>query len=159
LVLFFDEVRVCFELPRQGDVTMTTGMLEMSCNFKTTETVELQRPWVFSLRLDPVQASSADYEPRTWEAVDPNRPAIMGGVVKPADLAQLVEFTAAMMIAPLCTLGVQAPAAVKAWARPLPAIQQLLFPAAGGGGLAPQQVYLEMMSRNRALYVLPVIDT
>jgi hypothetical protein len=166
LVVYFDDVRVCFEvMPGTGgaDGPPFVGLWELSCNFKTSATIELSWPWVFGLLVDPTNTSAGLYEPRSWEFVDPNVPAIMG-TVKPQDLAGIVDFVAGMLIAPMSAAGVQAPTPpptppVGTWTRPLPAMQQLVFPAIKAGGLRPQQVYLEMMARRKALYVLPAIDT
>ncbi len=163
LVVFFDDVRACFEVPtsRGGSDTnsATQGLWELSCNFKSSATIELAWPWVFSLRVDPVRASLSPDEPRTWEFVDPNVPAIMGNV-GPHDLEKLVDLVADLFIAPISAVGVQAPASVRPWTRPLPALQQEVFPAIQPpAGIRAQQVYLEMMARRKALYILSAIDT
>ena len=162
LVVFFDDVRACFEIPNvQGSdgSTAFVGVRELSCNFKTSATIELAWPWVFGLRVDPISSSSGVYEPRTWEIVDPGLPGIMG-TVAPQDLAKLVDLIAEMLIAPISAIGVRAPAAVLPWTRPSPAMQQEVFTSgAPPTGLRAQQIYLEMLARRKALYVLPAIDT
>lgn len=162
LVVFFDDVRACFEISAaQGsDGPASVGVWELSCNFKTSATIELAWPWVFSLRVDPFISQGGFTEPRTWEFVDPNVPAIMG-TLQPQDLAKIVDLIAQLIIAPISTVGVSAPTApIGTWARPLPAMQQLVFPALQPPPpLRAQQVYLEMLGRRKALYVLPAIDT
>ncbi len=162
LIVFFDDVRACFEVPNaQGTDGLTpfVGVWELSCNFKTSATIDLSWPWVFGLRIDPVRAPGGEYEPRTWEFIDPNVPAIMG-TVGPSDLAKLVDLIADLLIAPVSAVGVQVPASPRPWTEPLPATQQLMFPPVQPPPpLRPQQAYLEMLARRKALYVLPVIDT
>jgi hypothetical protein len=162
LVVFFDDVRACFEVPNaQGSdgPTPFVGVWELSCNFKASATVELSWPWVFGLRIDQVPAKASDYEPRTWEFVDPNVPAIMG-TLAPQDIAQLVELIADLMISPMSAAMIGSPASVRPWTRPLPAMQQEVFPAIQPGtGIRAQQVYLELLARRKGLYVLTAIDT
>ena len=164
LVVFFDDVRACFEVPNAQGRDGPPGLIghwELSSNFKTSATIELAWPWVFGLRVDPIRPSSGVYESRTWEFIDPNVLAIMGAVA-PQDLATLVNLIAEMLIAPISATGVGAPVAVRPWTRPLPAMQQEIFPAVqppAGLGLKTQQAYLEMLARRKALYILPAIDT
>jgi hypothetical protein len=162
LVVFFDDVRACFEVPNvegSDGSTAFVGVRELSCNFKTSATIELAWPFVFGLRLDTIPSLREVYEPRTWEIVHPNDPNIMGSVAL-QDLVLLVKLIAEELIAPLSASSVQAPAAVRPWTRPLPAIQQEIFPAVQpAAGLQAQQIYVEMLARRKALYVLPAIDT
>lgn len=164
LVLFFDDVRACFEVPNPQGVDGTStfiGLWELSCNFRTTATIDLAWPWVFSLRMDQARASSAPLEPRSWEFVDPNVPAIMA-TVAPSDLAKLVDLIAAAMLAPHTGQGAGPAVNPGNWARPLPAMQQLIFPAftpPAGVALGVQQAYIELLSRRKALYALTAIET
>ena len=161
LVLFFDDVRVCFEVPNpQGVDGMSTfiGVWELSCNFKTSATIELAWPWVFSLRVDQIRPSGSPLEPRSWEFIDPNVPAIMG-TLAPVDVAKMVDLTAAMLVAPMSSVGISAPPSPRPWTRPLPSMQQEVFPTVQPALLVAQQFYLEMFARRKALYALPVIDT
>src|SRR5262249_20819005 len=152
----------CFEMPNvegSDGSTNFVGIRELSCNFKTSATIELAWPWVFSLRVDPIRSPSGLYEPRSWEIVHPNDRTIMS-TVAPQDLAKLVDLIADMLIAPISAIGVRAPVTVRPWTRPLPAMQQEVFTSGPlPSGLTVQQIYLEMLARHKALYVLSALDT
>jgi hypothetical protein len=69
-----------------------------------------------------------------------------------------VDLIARLLIAPVSAFGIGAPAAVNPWTRPLPAMQQAMFPSIAPSGFRPQQAYLELMARRKVLYALPVVD-
>lgn len=157
LVVHFDDVRACFEVSTNEPPASPFGGLELSCNFKTSATISLAWPWVFAVIADPVLASAAPYEPRTWEFADPNVPTVMN-TVSSAHLAKLIDFIAAQIIAPISTPRLaNLPGAIP-WTRLLPAMQQEIIPPI----VLPrrtQQFYLELLARRKALYVLPVLNT
>jgi hypothetical protein len=158
LVAYFDDVRACFEL-QSGTDGAARPLWELSCNFKTSATIQVAWPWVFSLHLDPLRVAPTLYEPRTWEFVDPNIPNIMG-TLAPARLARIVEMIGDLLIAPVSTVGIVPPIGARAWNRPLPTIQQAIFPPImPGSPLQPQQAYLELFARRKTLYALAAIDT
>jgi hypothetical protein len=163
LVVYFDDVRACFEIPNMQGADGTTGTVgawELCCNFKTSGTITLAWPWVFSLRVDPpTMPGSPPYEPMTWEFIDPNVPAVMA-TLKPTDFNAIVEIIARFLIAPISALGIQAPAGPRPWTRPLPAMQQEIVPTITPPlGLPVQRFYMEIMARHKSLYVLPAIDS
>jgi len=156
LVAYFDDVRACFELNgAEGE----RPLWELSCNFKTAATVQIAWPWVFNLRVDPLTVSPTVYEPRTWEFVDPNIPDIMQNL-SPAQLTNLVQLIGEQLLAPVSTAGIVSPIGARPWTRPLPTVQQAIFPPlTPPAPLRAQQAYVELFTRRKAVYGVTGIDT
>ena len=154
LVVFFDDLRICFEGLGQSSDSPHLPLLELSASISVPATVTLGGQLVpdFAFYLGSIQPG----DQRVWEAVDPNR---VKGTTGPG-WAPLVETVAYELLAghdaatAVQALGAPAPA----WRRPLPSGQpQRLFQWAGAGPLPPQDGYLELLGRRRVLYLLPAI--
>ena len=162
LLVCFDDVRICFEGPvRVGhtDNTVSAGLWELSCNFKLPGTVQLAWPWVFSILLDDSRRTPADFEPRTWEFVDLNSPMVMSQI-QAVSVAKIVDLAASLIAAAQSASSLQRPPNVHNWQRNLPATQQdVLKPIVPPAPLVPQQVYLEILTYQKALCAIGAVDT
>jgi hypothetical protein len=163
LLVFFDDVRACFEIPnpRSGSDGSQTlfGAWELAFNVKTTGTITFGWPLVFDVVVDANRQSFGPCDRRSWEFVDLNIPDIMGRI-RPADLSALVDFLSGLFLANVAVSGAAAPPAPPAWNRRLIAMQQEILPSVPANAfLAPQMFYLEILHLRKVLYVLPALDT
>jgi hypothetical protein len=154
LVVFFDDLRICFEGLAPSSDSPHLPLLELSASISVPAAVTLgdQLAADFAFYLGSIQAG----DQRVWESVDPNS---IKGTTGPG-WAPLVETVAYELLAGhdaatvVKALGAPAPA----WRRPLPSGQpQRLFQWAGAGVLPPQDGYLELLGQRRVLYLLPAI--
>jgi hypothetical protein len=154
LVVFFDDLRICFEGLGQSSDSPHMPLLELSASISVPATVTLGGQLVpdFAFYRGSIQVG----DQRVWEAVDPNS---VKGTTGPG-WAPLVETVAyELLVGHDAATAVQALGApAPAWRRPLPSGQpQRLFQWAGVGVLPPQDGYLELLGRRRVLYLLPAI--
>lgn len=161
LLVWFDDVRICFEAPHLPGNTdgLSFGGWELACNFRLAGTVNLGWPWVFSVWLDPPRHSIADVEPRSWEFVDLNAPNVMGAI-QAVDLAKMVDLAAGLIAAQASAIALRPPRPpISPWTRRMPATQQVVFPEPMLSSLlTPQRVYVELETHHKTLYVLPAIQ-
>lgn len=157
LVVFFDDVRACFEISK-GTNEGTINAWELSFNLKTTGTVQLAWPWVFSLAVDDSRRTVSPSDLRTWEFVDPNVADIMG-TLRPGDFEALVERLAAEFLRGISAAGIVAPPQPPAWNRRLVGMTQELLPSVAPSGLSPQSIYMEILGHRKTLYLLSAVRT
>lgn len=153
LVVYFDDFRACFELNLDN---RQVGSWELCFNFKAAATLTLDWPLLTRLAVDLRTYAVSEFA--SWEFVDPNVPGVMAQFA-PRDWAGVAEMLALDLLAPLNSASVTRPSAAQPWNRPLPAIQQNLLDPLVVPLLRPQQFYVEMMTRRKALFLLPVFDT
>lgn len=157
LVVFFDDVRACFEvLVPVRDVPAARAAWEMSFNLKTTATVTLDWPLVLRLLLDSGPGAVQASDERVWEFVDPN----VLDVMERFPVAQWASMTALLgmdVTSSPSAAGIVPPPAAIPWRRPLVSLQQELLPSIAAPPLAPQMLYLDMLSRRRTLYMLTAV--
>jgi hypothetical protein len=153
LVVFFDDLRICFEGLGPSRDSPEMPLLELSANVNAEATVTLGDLLApdFAFHLGSI---SVDDE-RVWEATDPNKPLSATG----PGWAPLVEAIAKLLLTSHDAATIASPGApAPAWRRPLPNTrQQSLFEWLGFGLLPAQDGYLEILGRRRVLYLLPAI--
>jgi hypothetical protein len=162
LVVFFDDVRACFELPflsTGGDNTNVIGGWELSFNLKTTGTITFSWPLVFDVVLDGKATSFAPSDERSWEFADTNVLNVMGQVA-PGALEPMVDVLAGLFLSAVSAAPVTAPPAARPWPRPLIAMQQEILKSVPPSALVGAQTfYMEILHRRKALFVLTAADT
>ncbi|OGN89280.1 MAG: hypothetical protein A2Y88_10280 [Chloroflexi bacterium RBG_13_48_10] len=161
LLVFFDDVRACFSIPN-GHGTDNhegfSGHWELCFNVKAPGTIQLSWPWVFNVRVETASSTVLPSDERSWEWIDPSIPDAMGKVL-PSDLEKVVYLLAQPLLLPLTAAAILPPNNPANWSRPLPATQELVFPSLQGGLIGEQRLYLELMERRKALYILPALDS
>lgn len=157
LVVFFDDVRVCFETSA-GVVEAgnpPSGSWELAFNFSAPAQVDLAWPFVFSLALDPAPAPPLNLEPGTWEFVDHNDARVMARVTT-ADLEKMATLAAQLLVGPHARTVAPPVGTVPAWTAPLVSARQALLPIpASPSPLRDQAIYLELLAHRKTAYLLP----
>ena len=153
LVVFFDDLRVCFEGLGTSNDSPEMPLLELSANVSAEATVRLGDLFApdLSFHLGSIRVD----DQRVWEAADPN----MFQATAVPGWAPLVEAVATRLLAGHDAAALASPSApAPPWRRPLPNTnQQSLFEWSGLGLLPAQDGYLEILGRRRVLYLLPAI--
>lgn len=161
LLVFFDDVRACFSIPNghgTDNVEGFSGHWEFCFNVKAPGTIQLSWPWVFNVRVGTAQSIVLPSDQRSWEWIDPSIPDVMGKISL-SDLEKMVDLLTQSLLLPLTAAAILPPNNPSNWGRPLPAMQELVFPSIKVGQLGEQRLYLELMERRKTLYVLPALDT
>ena len=163
LVVFFDDVRACFQVPL-GNISKDPsqnflGVWEFSFNLRTTATLQLDWPWMFSLAIDNTERQLEPTDVRTWEFLDPNVPKIMAHH-RAEDFLPMVTCLAQHFLTRLSASNIGVHPSAVDWNRPLPAMQQEIvqgFVPGPDSNLEPQTVYMEILGRHKALYLLTAV--
>jgi hypothetical protein len=154
LVVFFDDIRVCFQGigPADGDFPGNTPMLELSVNAKA-KAASIFEGIAPDLLYDLPSIEIDDS--RVWDIADPNRLSLP----VPTNINNFVRAIAAHLLESRDANGrILVPAAPLPWRNPIPSTrQQEFFRLAGFGALQPQDGYFEVLGRRRALFMLPAI--
>jgi hypothetical protein len=153
LSVSFDDVRACFQLSR-GNNEGYAGTWELSFALAARATVEPAWPTLlrFAFYL-PVAAT----ELRSWEFADPNAPRVMT-TVDPAHFEPMVKDLAHLFLSRFEAQPGPGPSGPPSWSRPLPDVTAgILEEVDPLGGMA--SLYLEILGRRRALYLLPALRT
>jgi hypothetical protein len=153
LSVSFDDVRACFQLSR-GNNEGYSGTWELSFALAARATIE--PAWPALLRF-AFYLPAEGAELRSWEFADPNTPKVMT-TVDPANFAPMVKELAYLFLSRFEAQPGPGPTAPPSWSRPLPELTAgILEERDPLGDMA--SLYLEMLGRRRALYLLPALRT
>jgi hypothetical protein len=158
LIIFFDDVRACFQLPFGfNNSEGFHGSWEFSFNLKTTGTIQLDWPWTFHLAVDDSPLAVQPSDIRTWEFVDPNVLDIMNKI-SPATWIPMATQLAAELLRGISASGIVAPPQPPPWSRTVPAMTQEILPTIYTM-LSPksQSIYMEILGRRKALTLLTAV--
>lgn len=156
VMLFLDDVRVCFETTTFSGISShftptQVANAELSFNCKTTATVTLSWPMVVNVLVD--EKSSTDSEVRVWDFTDINQLNIAATVPSSAWSA-LAAAIAALMLASESASGVLPFANPPAWPRPIPGgLAEEFAPDHPSLRPTPEVFYMEILGRRRALFL------
>ncbi|MCA3218643.1 MAG: hypothetical protein ING59_08820 [Burkholderiales bacterium] len=159
LVVFFDDVRVCFEASARPVEAgrPPSGTTELAFNFSTHGRLDLGWPFVFAVVLEQTP-SPLTLEPATWEFVDRINPRVMSGV-RPSDLENVAALAARMLVGPHSRSILPPVASVPTWNPPLLSAQQALVPIPSLPPLRDNAIYVEVLAHRKAAYLLPAVYT
>lgn len=162
LVTFFDDLRICLEMPPRpgGDSLTPAGLGELSCNLKTTSTLTLEYPQLVRLRFDIGPAAIETQDARVWEWVDLNVATAMN-TFNPAAWTPFVAAIGSLMLAANDASQVAPAPLPPAWNRPLPGggTQEIIPSINLGAPLVPQSFYMEILGHRRTMYMLTALRT
>jgi hypothetical protein len=161
LLMFFDDVRACFELKYAvgRDEPGFRGAWELSFNLKVLASVVVGFPFAFRVEADRRVRAVEVCDNRTWEFVDPNVLDVMSRFPR-GSLDALVDRLGDFYLRRVSEDILGAPLAPRAWDRRKIALQQEVFDSVPPSiVLGAQQVYLDLLHRRKVLTVLPAVDT
>jgi hypothetical protein len=160
LVAFFDDLRICFEgLPPANSDRLESTICELSLNVRTPAAVTLAGPFIprvlFSAKAADIEISDV----RVGELVDPNQP-VKAATTDLQLWEPLATEVARAMFSEHDAAQLTDPPPPIAWPTPIPhGKSHELVHIDATPPLTPQSVYLELLGRRRALYLLPVVRT
>jgi hypothetical protein len=160
LVAFFDDLRICFEgLPPPNSDRLESTLWELSLNVRTPAAVTLAGPFIPRVLFDADAAAIEISDVRVGELVDPNRP-VKAATVDLQLWEPLAKEVARAIFSEHDAAQLTDPPPPIAWTPPIPQGRpHELVHVEAAPPLTPQSVYLELLGRRRAVYLLPVVRT
>jgi hypothetical protein len=159
LLMYFDDVRACFELRDAVGRGDPRGAWEFSFNFKVMASVVMGFPFAFRVEADRRARTVEFCDNRTWEFVDPNVDDVMSRFPR-ASLDAFVNQLGEFYLRRVSQDMLAGPPNPRPWARRKISMQQELFESVPANAfMSEQQVYLDMLHRRKVLTVLPAVDT
>lgn len=161
LLVFFDDVRACFELetPGRPGERPFSGSWELSFNLKALASIAVGFPFAFRIEIDRGVRAIEFSDNRTWEFVDPNVFDVMNQFPQ-GSLDAFADGLGRLFLRRVSAEILGRPPAPRPWGRRTIAMQQEVLESVPANFFIPeQQVYLELLHRRKVLNVLPAVDS